>query len=113
MLERVAGQRDKAFADIEKAEAEIAELKGKQVPVGIFVGPDEYSDVIHISWMNGVDTLPKGTKLFTAPQKPVVKLFTPLNPVMFNADVMFGYNKARAEDTAAIEAAGGVVKDGE
>src|SRR5471030_11559 len=33
MLERVAGQRDKAFADIEKAEAELAALKGDQVPV--------------------------------------------------------------------------------
>ena len=49
----------------------------------------------------------------TAPQKPVVRFTPPINPVMFNADVMFGYNKARAEDKAAIEAAGGTVKDGE
>lgn len=49
----------------------------------------------------------------TAPQKPIVRFTPPINPAMFNADVMFGYNKARAEDKAAIEFSGIVVRDGE
>lgn len=100
---------------------ELIELKGDQVPVAVV----EHSDYIITAEIRGdiprrkavrelyEGALVIGQELFTAPQKPVVRFTPPINPVMFNADVMFGYNKARAEDKAAIEAAGGTVKDGE
>lgn len=46
---------------------------------------------------------------YTAPPVPELKpidLRSRLNSLMFNDDVMFGYNKARAEDIEAILAAG-------
>lgn len=39
--------------------------------------------------------------------KPMrVKLLPPINPLMFNADVMFGYNKARKEGVEVLKAQG-------
>jgi len=78
-----------------KAEAELAALKGEQVPVAyVCTSFLDAKEDFTIS-----KRLPVGTPLYDRPQKPVVlpdnKLFT------------------RSAVVAAIEAAGGIVKDGE
>lgn len=86
---------------------ELAELKGDQVPVGIFAGTDECSEVRHISWLSGASKLQAGDKLFTAPQKPVV--LPQATTHSFSGEPFY----TKDQILAAIEAAGGIVKDGE
>lgn len=125
VLTRAIRQREAAEVDTEhyrkawkdKAD-ELAELKGDQVPVAYLI--HEKAKPARLSFQNLKGFVSQSDieehelwqeELFTAPQKPVVRFTPPINPVMFNADVMFGYNKARAEDKAAIEAAGGKVAE--
>ena len=49
-----------------KAEAELAELKAEQVPVGIV---RKVQQGLHVTLYQSI---PEGTELFTAPQKPVI-----------------------------------------
>lgn len=53
--------------------------------------------------------------LYTAPPAPapVTVKVSSLNPEMFNADVMFGYRKARMEDIAFCAASGIKIAEGE
>lgn len=169
MLERVAGQRDKAFADIEKAEAELAAMKGDQVPVAYFAAAPDYGwdmfknkedaiatcqaeidayrdcrddgwddDVQRVCWgvvlqkaegfdQQGVHTSNSHhtyqtcdyslqPELFTATQKPVVlhdKRDHYQDTDEYEQGYVRGWNASRMEAKAAIEAAGGIVKDGE
>lgn len=96
---------------------ELAELKGDQVPVGIFAGTDECSEVRHISWLSGASKLQAGDKLFTAPQKPVVLPSLTIGEVMHRSgyDRQYAEGWVSANDNAIreIKAAGGIVKDGE
>ena len=103
----------------------IRELKGDQVPVAWIVRPSMESDVAYVETdPRSLDTLRKAgvrlTPLFTAPQKPVVL------PTKYNLTINSEYQPAleyyddgtgtvfiASEVIAAIEAAGGVVKDGE
>lgn len=100
-----------------KLEAEIAALKGEQVPVGKFAGwglyradtdsfgnwlkdnPREETD--HAIAKNGYVNV----RLFTAPQKPVVLL-----PVAEDYPIAWSAASVLADVKAAIEAAGGNVK---
>jgi hypothetical protein len=93
-----------------KAEAELAALKGDQVPVGIFAGTDECSEVRHISWLSGASKLQAGDKLFTAPQKPVVCF----GDIAIHENLPIVGSLVSYKDVVElIEAAGGIVKDGE
>lgn len=127
----VAGQESQ-----KQLEAEISALKGDQVPVGKFAGwglyradtdsfgnwlkdnPREETD--HAIAKNGYVNV----RLFTAPQKPVV---LPIDEMSYKDACKFvSINGMRNEDRptlamrvwnscrkSAIEAAGGIVKDGE
>lgn len=84
----------------------IRELKGDQVPVGEVVrvlrGLQKVTDVV---WKGG-EVPEAGTQLFTAPQKLVVSLHPTCH--------FYGNEYLNKRATiAAIEAAGGVVKDGD
>lgn len=93
---------DNCMETIANLEAEIAALKGDQVPVG-FAVMDENHDW-HIDFCGKEHALSHGDSLFTAPQKPVVL------PSPYYGD---RHCLDKREVIAAIEAAGGIVKDGE
>lgn len=115
----------------EKANAELAALKGEPVPVGIV---RKVQQGLHVTLYQSI---PEGTELFTAPQKPVVHPDTKRmdwlcahalevrDPQMYGSHAMFHaqqdseewdlphHTTLREQVDAAIEAAGGIVKDGE
>lgn len=126
----------KAGDERDKAEAELAALKGDQVPVGKFAGwglyresTDDFGSWLHTKPRDENDyALTQAgyvnVRLFTAPQKPVVSegLIQLKEAVDFylqvqkdNPPIEQGMHKDADEwlKRAAIEAAGGVVKDGE
>lgn len=104
-----------ANEEIKRLTAEISELKGEQVPV-------EEADYTRYSCgCCGFESLHRTTKcpecnyhkiesepLYTAPQKPVVLL-----PVAEDYPIAWSAASVLADVKAAIEAAGGIVKDGE
>lgn len=97
---------------------ELIELKGDQVPVAWFTDDKEvdksattYSEDVARRWL--AKGWPVG-ELFTAPQKPVVKLAGDMPRAPFNYGMFAkGWNDRGLADKLAIEAAGGIVKDGE
>lgn len=92
---------------IDELRAEIASLKGEQVPVAYLYMGDEM-ECKHVELAEDTDEgqAKNCFPLFTAPQKLVVRprLEPCLKQVQFERD---------CEWKAAIEAAGGIVKDGE
>lgn len=125
MLERVAGQRDQAFADIEKAETELAALKGDHVPVAViqFSKHRELPDGSKPDWNEmpkvlSCNWLPDGTyDVYLHPQKPVVLPSLTIGEVMhrsgFDREYAEGWVSANDNAIREIKAAGGIVKDGE
>lgn len=101
---------DNCMETIANLEAEIAALKGEQVPVVWKVTTPSGSIVFHTEEqdMDGHSYYGNTvTPLFTAPQKPVVL------PAGFYADNDDALLIGRDDAIAAIEAAGGIVKGGE
>ena len=103
-----------------EALAEIAALKGGQVPVAL-VDERQGSGGFCLTQHGRRLNLPHGTELFTGPQKPVVPVGF-LFVVEATGAVIYSIADAAIEGTqligkiygdAAIEAAGGVVKDGD
>lgn len=111
-----------ANEEIKRLTAEISVLKGDQVPVGKFVFEPSGERWHHIKHGEHQHTEPKLklVKLFTAPQKPVVlphghkpylvrsQTTAPRAAMTANGDWLH-----RVQVIEAIEAAGGIVKDGE
>ena len=116
----VSGWYAKMKTRMLKAEAEIAALKGDQVPVAL-VDERQGSGGFCLTQHGRRLNLQHGTELFTAPQKPVVPVGF-LFVVKATGAVIYSIADAAIEGTqligqiygdAAIEAAGGIVKDGE
>ncbi|NMC24722.1 MAG: hypothetical protein GYA32_13350 [Serratia sp.] len=85
-------------------------LKGEQVPVAQIVISKNWPDVnrkVIDYYLEKIQHLPVGTELFTALQKPVV---LPKSHYVCGCADRYMSGK---EVKAAIEAAGGIVKDGE
>lgn len=116
-LELVREQRDNELRTNSQLEEEIAALKGKLVPVAVV----ELNDNLTVAEIRGdiprrkavrelyEGALVLGQELFTAPQKPVVlpEGFYPDGDI--DCELVINLSDA----IAAIEAAGGIVKDGE
>lgn len=97
------------FEEFKKAEAEIAALKGDQVPVA-FTGSGSLAAIKggHEGHIWGASAEAHPVPLYDHPQKPVV--LPPLASIHSNWS---GEYLDKADVIAAIEAAGGIVKDGE
>lgn len=95
---------------------EIAALKGDQVPVAL-VDERQRGGGFCLTQHGRRLNLPHGTELFTAPQKPVVlpTAKSTWHRAGYPEDSAYerGYNAGLADSAEAIEAAGGIVKDGE
>lgn len=100
-----------------KLKAELAALKGDQVPVAEVLSQRIGNDTSTID-----KALPTGTKLFTAPQKPVVlpqahKVRAGVTLTGDERNVMIpcddGNWLSKFDVEHAIKMAGGIVKDGE
>lgn len=97
----------------------LRELKGDQVPVAQVVISKNWPDVgrkVIDYYLDKIQHLPVGTELFTAPQKLVVlpgkKALNPNDPSPIWC-ASKEWNSAIDACRAAIEAAGGIVKEGE
>ncbi|MFU2318951.1 hypothetical protein [Rahnella sp. PCH160] len=103
----------------------IRELKGDQVPVAQIVISKNWPDVgrkVIDYYLEKIQHLPAGTELFTAPQKPVVLLnkitqsdapeVAEISAQVERLGLKGAYGAYAAGWNAAIEASGGIVKDG-
>ena len=105
---------------------EIAELKGEQVPVAWPDMPFTFEELEQMhgatfangyvrGWARKCESVTMKGPLFTSPQKPVVVTRPPMDDIYHNKLSVWvdGFNYASKGYDANIEAAGGIVKDGE
>lgn len=100
-----------------KAYRKIAEMEGEQEPIAYLTrhigcrAPDDCEEYLEVSDKDGVSVNGEyAIPVFTSPPKPV--LLPPL-PAAIGDFTESAMKAVRRMDIAAIEAAGGIVKDGE
>ncbi len=119
-LESEISHSNRCIAKINTLEAELAALKGEQVPVAEIKFSPSTDKHPCVYWFGKQDRdFPVGTQFFTAPQKPVVlpdKIPDALYQLLFDecgGFVECDLNTNKVWQAFKALAAGGIVKDGE